>query len=145
MALAPDFDESGLLYVDYTGKDAGAIHVAELRASGDTADPATLRNVLTIPHPTYPNHNGGQLQFGPDGYLYISTGDGGGGGDPARTRRTSAPCSARSCASTPGRGHPAYTVPAGQPVRRHGGACRDLEPTACATPGASPSTAQTGA
>ena len=39
--------------------------------------------MLSIPHPVG-NHNGGQLQFGPDGYLYIATGDGGGGGDPDR-------------------------------------------------------------
>jgi hypothetical protein len=82
MAFAPDFATSGLFYVYYTGKGDGAIHVAELHASGDTADPGTIRNVITIPHPTNPNHNGGQLQFGPDGYLYFGTGDGGSGDDP---------------------------------------------------------------
>ncbi len=81
MAPAPDFASSGRFYVYYTGHDAGAIHVAELRASGDTADPGTLRNVITIPHADAPNHNGGQLQFGPDGYLYLATGDGGGSND----------------------------------------------------------------
>ena len=78
MAPAPDFDQSGLFYVDYTGNDGpGNIHVAELRASGDSAPIGTLRNVLTINHSAASNHNGGQLQFGPDGDLYISTGDGG--------------------------------------------------------------------
>ena len=81
MAPAPDFGSSGRFYVFYTGHDSGAIHVGELQASGNTADPGTLRNLITIPHADAPNHNGGQLQFGPDGYLYLGTGDGGGGND----------------------------------------------------------------
>ena len=80
IALAPDFDSSGRLYVDYTDA-GGSIHVAEMRASGPTAPLSSLRNLLTIPHPTYTNHYGGQLQFGPEGLLYISTGDGGGEDD----------------------------------------------------------------
>ena len=80
MAPAPDFPQSGLLYVHYTGEDGpGNLHVAELRASGDTAGIGTLRNLLTVPHSLAGNHNGGQLQFGPDGYLYIANGDGGAG------------------------------------------------------------------
>jgi hypothetical protein len=82
MAFAPDFASSGLFYVYYTSKGDGTIHVAELHASGDNADSRSIRDVITIPHPSFPNHNGGQLQFGPDGYLYLATGDGGSGGDP---------------------------------------------------------------
>jgi hypothetical protein len=78
IALAPDFAETGLLYVDYTGRDGpGNLHVAELRASGSSAPLTSFRNVLTIGHSQAANHNGGQLHFGPDGFLYVSTGDGG--------------------------------------------------------------------
>ncbi|MEO8770116.1 MAG: PQQ-dependent sugar dehydrogenase [Ferruginibacter sp.] len=47
----------------------------------DTAEIGSIINIITIPHPTNTNHNGGQLRFGPDGYLYFATGDGGGGND----------------------------------------------------------------
>ena len=116
MAFAPDFATSRLLYVYYTGKDAGSIHIAELRASGDVADRATLRNVLTIPHPSYPNHNGGQLQFGPDGYLYIGTGDGGGGGDPFENAQSTGSLLGKILRIDPRRsGTQPYTVPADNP------------------------------
>jgi glucose/arabinose dehydrogenase len=81
LAPAPDFDSSGRTYVDYVNNTTGTIHVAELTAVGASASILTLRDVLTIPHPEDNNHNGGQLQFGPDGHLYISTGDGGGSND----------------------------------------------------------------
>jgi hypothetical protein len=83
IALAPDFDSSGRFYLDYTGrKEPGEIHVAEMVASGATAPLSSLRDVIApIGHPEDSNHNGGQLQFGPEGGLFISTGDGGGGDD----------------------------------------------------------------
>jgi glucose/arabinose dehydrogenase len=81
IALSPDFATSGRFFVDYSGEDSGSIHVAELRTSGETALLATPRNLLTIPHAKNPNHYGGQLQFGPEGNLFIATGDGGGSND----------------------------------------------------------------
>ena len=85
IALAPDFAASGRLFVFYANNGTGTLHVDEL-ASVDpghhTADPGTLTPLKEIPHPVRPNHNGGQLQFGPDGFLYASTGDGGGQNDP---------------------------------------------------------------
>lgn len=81
IALTPDFDSSGRLYVDYAANQDGTIHVAEMQVIGTTAPASTLHDVLTIPHGEESNHNGGQLQFGPEGDLYISTGDGGGADD----------------------------------------------------------------
>jgi glucose/arabinose dehydrogenase len=82
IALAPDFATTGRLYAAYTGNDSGNLHLDEFRAEGDTVPLSSRRQLLTIDHSFAGNHNGGQLQFGPDGYLYWSTGDGGGAGDP---------------------------------------------------------------
>jgi hypothetical protein len=84
VAFAPDYASSGRFYVYFTNA-AGNNEIDEFRRSAadpTRADPGSRRVVLEIPHPGFANHNGGQLQFGPDGYLWIATGDGGGGGDP---------------------------------------------------------------
>lgn len=83
VAFHPRYDENGLFFVYYT--DAGGnIAIARYRVSSDPnrADATSGSIILQISHPTFGNHNGGQLQFGPDGFLYIGTGDGGSGGDP---------------------------------------------------------------
>jgi hypothetical protein len=79
IALPEDFDSSGRLFADYAAESDGAIHVVELQAEGGEA--TLVRNLLTIPHPNHANHYAGQLQFGPEGDLFISTGDGGGPDD----------------------------------------------------------------
>ncbi len=83
MAVAPDYATSGRVFVFYTD-NAGNLALDELRRSAsdpNQADPASRRNIITIEHQPASNHNGGQLLFGPDGYLYLSTGDGGGDND----------------------------------------------------------------
>ncbi len=84
MALHPRFAENGRFFVDYTNLEGNTV-VASYRpkeTDPNLADPQSATTLLAIDQP-YSNHNGGQLQFGPDGYLYIGMGDGGSGGDPA--------------------------------------------------------------
>jgi glucose/arabinose dehydrogenase len=80
LAFHPQFAVNGRLFVNYTNRDGHTI-VSEFRAGGGAADPASERLLLQVDQP-FGNHNGGMVAFGPDGYLYISTGDGGGAGDP---------------------------------------------------------------
>jgi len=81
IALSPSFDLTGQFFLDYTD-GAGQIHVAEMTASGNSAPLSSLRDAIPpIPHPEDTNHYGGQLQFGPEGALFVSTGDGGGSND----------------------------------------------------------------
>ena len=81
LAFAPDYSESGHFFVNYTDA-SGATVVSRFQVSADPnrADPASEFNVLKIDQPA-PNHNGGGIVFGPDGYLWIGTGDGGAAND----------------------------------------------------------------
>jgi glucose/arabinose dehydrogenase len=89
VAFHPDYAENRLFYVNYTDR-AGDTRVVEYRSRGG-AEPESVRGLLLVDQP-YANHNGGQLQFGPDGSLYVGMGDGGAGGDPAnRAQNLSSP------------------------------------------------------
>jgi glucose/arabinose dehydrogenase len=84
LAFHPRFPEDPRLFVYYTAAADGANTVASYRVSAgdaDRADPGSEEILLAIDDP-FGNHNGGALAFGPDGFLYIATGDGGSGGDP---------------------------------------------------------------
>jgi len=81
VAFHPRFASNHRLFVYYTARDTGALTVDEFVATGNTVDVATRVRWVSIPHADAANHNGGELQFGPDGRLWLGTGDGGQAGD----------------------------------------------------------------
>ncbi|CAQ72131.1 conserved hypothetical protein; similar to Glucose/sorbosone dehydrogenase; putative secreted protein [Cupriavidus taiwanensis LMG 19424] len=116
MAFDPDYANNGRFYVYYTDT-AGAITVARYQVSAANPDLADTAGtvLLSIPHGTFSNHNGGQLAFGPDRMLYIGTGDGGGGGDPAGNARNPATLLGKMLRIDVS-GTSGYGVPAGNPL-----------------------------
>ena len=87
LAFDPNYNANGRFYVHYTDAN-GAITIARFLVSAtnpNVADQNSRVILVSIPHPTFANHNGGMLAFGPDGCLYAAVGDGGGSGDPNNT------------------------------------------------------------
>jgi len=84
LVFHPRFSSNGYFYVYYTDLN-GSLQISRFHAtpSNNQADSTSEYGIMNIAHPTYANHNGGQLQMWNGGYLYIGTGDGGGGGDPS--------------------------------------------------------------
>jgi glucose/arabinose dehydrogenase len=82
-AFPPGYADKGYFYVNYTARPDGNTAVSRYRLTDDAdrADPLSEEMILTVAQP-FANHNGGQIAFGPDGFLYIGMGDGGSGGDP---------------------------------------------------------------
>jgi glucose/arabinose dehydrogenase len=84
LAFDPQYAVNRLIYVFYTNQTGDIVIASYLRDATNLnlVDPSTATPLLTVPHPTFLNHNGGMLAFGPDGCLYAGVGDGGSGGDP---------------------------------------------------------------
>ena len=82
LAFGPAYASTGRFVVDYTAQDGGTrISVFTVSSDRNRADPATEVVLLAVGQP-FSNHNGGQVAFGPDGFLYVGLGDGGSAGDP---------------------------------------------------------------
>ncbi|HEX4305404.1 MAG TPA: PQQ-dependent sugar dehydrogenase [Solirubrobacterales bacterium] len=120
IAPAPDFESSGRIYVTYTGTTEaggaeGDVHLDSFRPSPSGGAPIR-EPILSVGHAQQANHNGGQLQFGPDGHLYMSLGDGGGSGDPFENGQDTEELLGKILRIDPHPGQaPAYSIPAGNP------------------------------
>ncbi len=114
IAFHPGYPSDRRVFVDYTDR-AGDTHVASFRVSADpdVADAGSGADVLVVDQP-FANHNGGGLAFGPDGFLYIGLGDGGGEGDPLGSGQSLSTLLGKILRIDVDRGSP-YAIPAGNP------------------------------
>lgn len=117
LAFPPGFSARQSFYVNYINRSGiGNTVIARFAVGGnpDLADPASRQELLTIAQP-FANHNGGQLAFGPDGLLYVGSGDGGSGGDPLGNGQNTASLLGKVLRLDVLSGVPTYAVPAGNP------------------------------
>ena len=109
------------LYTDTTDA-AGDIRITEFTMSGPVPISGSRRQLLVIPHHTFPNHNGGDLHVGADNMLYISVGDGGGGGDTLHNGQNTNSLLGKILRINPNRkGNAQYSVPADNPFAAQAG------------------------
>lgn len=115
VAFPPGFAAKKYFYVNYTDRSGDTV-IARYRVVSDPemADPGSEEIILTIKQP-YANHNGGQLAFGPDGYLYIGMGDGGSAGDPQNHAQNSSSLLGKMLRIDVESGGKPYAVPADNP------------------------------
>jgi len=120
IALDPDYAQNGLFYLNYTDKNGDTV-VARYHRMPDSihGDPNSEEVVLKIAQP-YANHNGGDLKFGPDGYLYIGMGDGGSGGDPQGNAQNPDTLLGKMLRIAPGDSN-GYSIPPDNPYASVGG------------------------
>ncbi len=118
LAFHPDFKDHPYFYVNYTDLNGNTV-IARFLASGDVADPRSEKDILHVPQP-YPNHNGGGMVFGPDGYLYIGLGDGGSQGDPNDNGQNTNVLLGKLLRIDVDHGDP-YAIPLGNPFVNGGG------------------------
>ncbi len=114
--------DGGTLYVHYSLAPNGEARVAAYTMAGDEVDTGSYRELLTIEDP-YANHNGGELEMGPDGYLYIALGDGGGAGDPEGNGQDTQALLGKLLRIDPSRssGDQEYSIPSDNPFADGGG------------------------
>lgn len=124
MAFHPDWLNNRLAFVSYDAQDANhqlTSYVSQFRMTGapPVIDPATEKVILAVAQP-FANHNGGRIDFGPDGYLYFGLGDGGAGGDPGDRAQNRGVLLGKMLRIDVDRGNP-YAVPPDNPFAAGGG------------------------
>jgi len=124
LTFHPNFETNGKFYVDYTASGSGTTTIAEYTTTtGDgnsnTGNPNSERILLQIPQP-FSNHNGGMVEFGPDGYLYIGMGDGGSGNDPGNRAQNRSLLLGKMLRIDPNSVSPAYAIPPDNPFTGNG-------------------------
>jgi glucose/arabinose dehydrogenase len=115
LAFHPDYATTGYFYVNYIGA-GDSTHISRFsvtQGNPETADAQSELKLMTLFQP-YANHNGGDLQFGPDGYLYIGLGDGGAGGDPENRAQNRMQYLGKLLRIDVNQGNP-YSIPASNP------------------------------
>ncbi len=117
LAFHPLFSKNKRFFVNYTRKPDGATIVAEFQVSQRPDRALQNEKILAIIPQPYANHNGGMLAFGPDGYLYIATGDGGAGGDPGNRGQNPKTLMGKMLRIDIDRGDP-YGIPPDNPFAR---------------------------
>ncbi|MCE7067361.1 PQQ-dependent sugar dehydrogenase [Dyadobacter sp. CY326] len=116
----PNYEQNGYIYTYHTNL-AGNLVVARYTAAvprSNSVNPATRFEVLTVEHPDATNHNGGEMHFGSDGFLYLSTGDGGGANDTDQSAKNPASLTGkilRIDVNVPDTNPIKYNIPAGNP------------------------------
>ncbi len=120
LAFHPKYPENGFFYINYIDNNGNTV-IARFQVTdeADIADPASEKKLLGVRQP-YANHNGGQLAFGPDGYLYIGLGDGGSAGDPQGNGQSTNTLLGKILRIDVDNGDP-YAIPADNPFASGGG------------------------
>lgn len=121
VVFPPGYANKGYFYVNYTNRSGDTV-VARYRvtANPDLANASNEEVILTVAQP-FDNHNGGQLAFGPDGYLYIGMGDGGSGGDPQNNAQNPASLLGKLLRIDVEAGVAPYAIPSSNPYRTTSG------------------------
>ena len=112
LAFHPNYERNGYFYVNYTGR-GGDTFISRLQAGGNIADAGSESILMKVKQP-YSNHNGGAVVFGPDGYLYLSLGDGGLAGDPHKNGQDTTSLLGKILRIDVNSGDP-YTIPSDNP------------------------------